>query len=154
MTKRKLEAIKGISTAKAEKVRDAALNVAKRPAFQTAKDLQADRDAHTVFVSTGCQELDAIFGGGVESGSITECARRQQPPPWNGLRLRIHPEPSPRRVRSLWRVPHGQDPALPDTLRDHLPSARLGWWRGAGALPRHGGHMCALNSLLPGRRAL
>ena len=72
ITKRKLEQIKGISTAKAEKLREAAGHVAKKPSFQTAKDLQIHRDAHTVLVSTGSSELDTIFGGGIESGSITE----------------------------------------------------------------------------------
>ena len=79
-------------------------SLARLARAQTAKDLQADRDAHVVHVSTGCPEvrarlhtprprlptkphcshsplslslslcsqLDAIFGGGVESGSITE----------------------------------------------------------------------------------
>ena len=72
ITRRKLEQIKGISTAKAEKLREAAANVAKKPSFQTAKDAIVDRAAHVVYVSTGCAELDAIFGGGIESGSITE----------------------------------------------------------------------------------
>ena len=72
ITKRKLESIKGISTAKAEKLIDAARNVAKRPCFQTAKDLQTDRDAHVVKITTGCADLDLIFNGGIESGSLTE----------------------------------------------------------------------------------
>lgn len=72
LTRRKLEAIKGISTAKADKMREAAANVAQRPAFQTAKDLQSERERNVVFVSTGSNELNQIFGGGIESGSITE----------------------------------------------------------------------------------
>ena len=72
LTMRKLEGIKGISTAKAIKLQEAARNVAKRPAFQSAKDLHAEREMHVVRVTTGSPEVDAIFGGGVESGSITE----------------------------------------------------------------------------------
>ena len=44
LTKRKLVAIKGISDAKAEKLREAASKVACKSGFQTAKDLQAQRD--------------------------------------------------------------------------------------------------------------
>ena len=45
MTKRKLEGIKGISTAKVEKLRDAASHVAKRPSFQVQKRGRLTRSA-------------------------------------------------------------------------------------------------------------
>ena len=111
LPKRKLVAIKGISDAKAEKLREAACKVAHKPGFQTAKDVQAQRDcsatrsasnappknprpskclpprrpsvsslglrprtAEVVRVTTGCDELNHLFGGGIESGAITEFA--------------------------------------------------------------------------------
>lgn len=49
MTRRKLEAAMGVSTAKAEKLREAALHVVKRPTFPTAID-QAERDVNFCFV--------------------------------------------------------------------------------------------------------
>lgn len=73
MTKRKLEQIKGISTAKAEKVRESAMKLlCSSRDFQTAKDLQQQRDGKIMHVTTGSPELDRILGGGLESGSITE----------------------------------------------------------------------------------
>ena len=73
MPKRKLEQVKGISTAKAEKIKEAAYKLAGTDrSFLTAKDLQAQRDRDVHRVTTGCAELDQILGGGVESGSITE----------------------------------------------------------------------------------
>ena len=73
MPKRKLEQVKGISSAKAEKIQEAATKlVGTDRSFQTAKDLQAQRDQNVYRVTTGCVELDEILGGGVESGSITE----------------------------------------------------------------------------------
>mmetsp|Transcript_51090 Transcript_51090/g.132673 ORF Transcript_51090/g.132673 Transcript_51090/m.132673 type:complete len:314 (+) Transcript_51090:162-1103(+) len=70
---RQLVLIKGLSDAKADKLLEAAMKlVPPVHRFQTAMDVQMRRDAEVVRISTGCAELDAIFGGGIESGSITE----------------------------------------------------------------------------------
>ena len=72
-SRRKLALIKGFSDAKVEKVYDAASKVdSDLLAFHTAADLQARRDSIIVRVTTGCDELNDILGGGIESSSITE----------------------------------------------------------------------------------
>ena len=58
--------IQGVSTPKVEKLREAAGHVAKRPAFQTAKDLQLDRDAHIDFYEYALWVRQAEPGVGEE----------------------------------------------------------------------------------------
>ncbi|KAK3781503.1 hypothetical protein RRG08_054842 [Elysia crispata] len=70
-TKKKLCTIKGISEAKMEKIKEAALKIIGESAFLTA--LQYSEKRKQVFkVSTGSQELDKLLGGGIESMAITE----------------------------------------------------------------------------------
>jgi len=71
MTKKKLCAIKGLSEAKVDKMREAVLKLGSGGNFVTA--LQASINRQAVFrLTTGSSELDAILGGGIESMSITE----------------------------------------------------------------------------------
>ena len=72
--------IKGISDAKADKLREAAAKVAKKLTFKTAKDLLHERECTVVKLRTGSAELDLILGGGVESSSISECVHPYQEP--------------------------------------------------------------------------
>lgn len=70
-TRKKLCTIKGISEAKMEKIKEAALKIIGESAFLTA--LQYAEKRKQVFkVSTGSQELDKLLGGGIESMAITE----------------------------------------------------------------------------------
>ncbi|XP_059157133.1 meiotic recombination protein DMC1/LIM15 homolog isoform X2 [Physella acuta] len=70
-TRKKLCAIKGISEAKMEKIKEAAAKLCGDSAFLTALEYSVKRKQ--VFkVSTGSQELDKLLGGGIESMAITE----------------------------------------------------------------------------------
>ncbi|RUS75520.1 hypothetical protein EGW08_016710 [Elysia chlorotica] len=70
-TRKKLCNIKGISEAKMEKIKEAALKIIGESAFVTALEYSEKRKQ--VFkVSTGSQELDKLLGGGIESMAITE----------------------------------------------------------------------------------
>ncbi|CAM1302493.1 DMC1 (predicted) [Pycnogonum litorale] len=69
-TKRKLCAVKGLSEAKVEKIKEVSSKLVD-PGFLTATEVSEKRK--NVFkLSTGSQELDKLLGGGVESMSITE----------------------------------------------------------------------------------
>jgi meiotic recombination protein DMC1 len=72
MTKKRLCAIKGLSEAKVDKIKEAVLKlVGTGGAFVTA--LQCSINRQSVFrLTTGCADLDAILGGGIDSMSITE----------------------------------------------------------------------------------
>ena len=91
MTKKKLCAIKGLSEAKVDKIREAVMKVGSggygckmlmRVVFMALSGfsyrnfvtaLQASINRQAVFrLATGSSELDAILGGGIESMSITE----------------------------------------------------------------------------------
>ncbi|KAF0991105.1 hypothetical protein HZS_7740 [Henneguya salminicola] len=69
-TKKKLLSIKGISEAKADKIKEAAAKVFNHT-FSTAYEFCEARKQ--IFrVSTGSEELNKLMGGGLESMSITE----------------------------------------------------------------------------------
>ena len=74
ITKKKLCAIKGLSEAKVDKIKEAILKVLGGTGgvgFVTA--LQASVNRRNVFrLSSGSTELDKLLGGGIESMSITE----------------------------------------------------------------------------------
>jgi len=70
-TKKKLCAIKGLSEAKVDKVKEVAAKLAGDDAFLTALQF-ADKRKQCFRVSTGSTELDKLMGGGMESMSITE----------------------------------------------------------------------------------
>ncbi|CAH1794133.1 unnamed protein product [Owenia fusiformis] len=70
-TKKKLCAIKGISEAKMEKIKEAATKMAGAGGFLTALEY-ADKRKQCFRITTGSTELDKLMGGGVESMSITE----------------------------------------------------------------------------------
>jgi len=62
--------IKGISETKATKIQSAAHKLVPM-GFQSASDFHAMRQ-DVLRLTTGCQELDKLLGGGIETGSITE----------------------------------------------------------------------------------
>jgi len=69
-SKRALMNVKGLSEAKAEKIKEASAKL-HDSGFISALEFSAKRSA--VFkVSTGCEEFDRLLGGGIESMSITE----------------------------------------------------------------------------------
>ncbi|KAL1951839.1 hypothetical protein VTO73DRAFT_988 [Trametes versicolor] len=68
--KKNLMAIKGISEQKAEKILAEALKIIPL-GFQSATEVHARR-AELVHITTGSKNLDALFGGGIETGAITE----------------------------------------------------------------------------------
>ena len=72
ITKKKLCAIKGLSEAKVDKIKEALIKSSgDNSLFITA--LQASSRRKNVFkLATGSQELDKLLGGGMESMSITE----------------------------------------------------------------------------------
>ena len=72
ITKKKLCAIKGLSEAKVDKIKEALLKSSgENNLFITA--LQASSRRKNVFkLATGSQDLDALLGGGIESMAITE----------------------------------------------------------------------------------
>lgn len=69
-TTKTLIGVKGISEAKAEKLKAAASQLVMC-GFTTATEVHRIR-ADLVYLSTGGKELDALLHGGVETGSITE----------------------------------------------------------------------------------
>ena len=70
---RRLLNIKGISDAKVLKMKEAAAKLGLQLLdFTTGRDLLRLREDKIVKVTTGCQDLDDILGGGIESSSITE----------------------------------------------------------------------------------
>jgi len=73
-TSKRLLAVKGISEAKAEKIREAARIFASEHlggAFVSAQEL-SERRATVFRLQSGSADLDRLLGGGVESQSITE----------------------------------------------------------------------------------
>ncbi|KAJ7786248.1 putative RAD1 protein [Mycena metata] len=71
MTPRKhLIAIKGISEQKADKIISEASKIMPM-GFQTATEVHAHR-SELVHITTGSKQLDALLGGGIETGAITE----------------------------------------------------------------------------------
>lgn len=69
---RDLAAIKGLSEAKIEKIREAARKLDCRGnIFKTGLEMKEKRKS-VYSITTGAKALDAILGGGIETGSITE----------------------------------------------------------------------------------
>jgi Rad51/Helix-hairpin-helix domain len=69
---RDLIAIKGLSEAKVEKIREAARKLDCRGSqFKSGLEVKEKRKA-VISVTTGSTELNKILGGGIETGSITE----------------------------------------------------------------------------------
>ncbi|KAK7064276.1 putative DNA repair protein RAD51 [Favolaschia claudopus] len=65
-----LVAIKGISEQKADKIIAEATKIIPM-GFQTATEVHANR-SELVHITTGSKQLDALLGGGIETGAITE----------------------------------------------------------------------------------
>ncbi|CAK5280511.1 unnamed protein product [Mycena citricolor] len=65
-----LVAIKGISEQKADKILAEASKIVPM-GFQTATEVHAHR-SELVHITTGSKQLDALLGGGIETGAITE----------------------------------------------------------------------------------
>ncbi|EEC08841.1 meiotic recombination protein DMC1/LIM15 homolog [Ixodes scapularis] len=70
-TRKKLCAIKGISEAKVDKIKEVVAKIADGGGFLTALEV-CEKRRHVFRVSTGSKELDKLMGGGVESMAITE----------------------------------------------------------------------------------
>lgn len=69
---RDLVAIKGFSEARVEKIREAAKKLDGRGGtFKTGNEVK-ERRKQVIRITTGATALDAILGGGIETGSITE----------------------------------------------------------------------------------
>jgi meiotic recombination protein DMC1 len=69
---RDLVAIKGLSDAKVEKIREAAKKLDCRGAtFKTGLEVKEKRKS-VIHLTTGSTALDKILGGGIETASITE----------------------------------------------------------------------------------
>jgi len=69
---RDLCAIKGLSEAKVEKIREAARKLDCRGnVFKTGLEVK-ERRRNVIPITTGSSALDGILGGGIETGSITE----------------------------------------------------------------------------------
>ena len=88
--------------------------------FQSAKEVEQQRQTTIVKISTGCAALDEMLGGGIESKAITEvfggAARRRRRQAGRSPTAAAHRRAMPRCRR---RVAHGQDAAVPHTVRDH-----------------------------------
>lgn len=69
-TRKALCEIKGLSEPKIDKIRDAALKLVGA-GFITGTEARQKRQS-VYNISTGCQSLNDIIGGGIESASITE----------------------------------------------------------------------------------
>jgi len=69
-TKKSLTSIKGISEVKATKMLTEAEKMVPM-GFTTASDYHKQR-AEIIHITTGSKQLDALLGGGIETGSITE----------------------------------------------------------------------------------
>ncbi|KAK8812835.1 hypothetical protein WA538_001766 [Blastocystis sp. DL] len=69
-TMKKLIEVKGISEAKGQKIQQAAMKLVPMGFTSATEYNEARKDL--IHISTGCKELDAILGGGMEAGSITE----------------------------------------------------------------------------------
>ena len=73
VTKKKLCAIKGLSEAKVEKIKEALLKSRGGENCRFVTALQVSSNRKNVYkLATGSQELDKLLGGGIESMAITE----------------------------------------------------------------------------------
>ena len=64
-------AIKGLSEAKLEKLQEAAKKI-QPSGFLSGAEVLRSNIATKIFITTGSKDLDAILGGGLETGSVTE----------------------------------------------------------------------------------
>ncbi|KAI3437822.1 hypothetical protein D9Q98_000269 [Chlorella vulgaris] len=72
-TKKRLSEIKGLSEAKVEKMQEACKQLCPQfSGFQTAKEVESQRQTSVVKISTGSMALDELLGGGIETKAITE----------------------------------------------------------------------------------
>lgn len=71
MTKKRLCAIKGLSEAKVDKIKEAIGKMFSGAAFCTALQVN-ERRKQCYHITTGSGELDKLIGGGIESMAITE----------------------------------------------------------------------------------
>ncbi|GAB5032511.1 dna repair protein rad51 [Nannochloropsis oceanica] len=69
-TIRKLTDIKGISDQKALKIKEVAYKLVPMGFLTAAQQLETRKDL--IQLSTGSKDLDALLGGGIETGSLTE----------------------------------------------------------------------------------
>ncbi|KAH8082282.1 Rad51-domain-containing protein [Filobasidium floriforme] len=69
-TRRNLLKIKGLSEAKVEKLKEAAAKMLP-PTFATAAEIGLRREC-CVMITTGSKTVDAMLGGGIQTGSLTE----------------------------------------------------------------------------------
>ncbi|KAL6772113.1 DMC1 [Auxenochlorella protothecoides x Auxenochlorella symbiontica] len=70
--KKRLVEIKGLSEAKIDKLVEASRNACPNFGIMSARDFEGQRQRQIVHISTGCQALDELLGGGIESKAITE----------------------------------------------------------------------------------
>ena len=73
-SKRKLIQIKGLSEAKVEKLCDVGEKICPITEFHSSKFLLDWRQSNLFHLTTGCDDLNKILGGGIETRSITEFA--------------------------------------------------------------------------------
>ncbi|KAK9829745.1 hypothetical protein WJX72_007642 [[Myrmecia] bisecta] len=71
-TKKKLTEIKGLSEAKIDKMVEAAKKLCPTMGWQSAKEVEMQRNKDIVKISTGAQAVNELLGGGIESRAITE----------------------------------------------------------------------------------
>lgn len=70
-TKKQMTAIKGISEAKMEKMKEAAAKMTDSTFMSAHEYFQQRQNIH--YITTGCKEFDTLLGGkGIESMAITE----------------------------------------------------------------------------------
>ena len=84
-TRKALAQVKGLSEAKVDKIREAALKISGA-GFITGTEARVRRN-NVVHISSGSSALDAILGGGIESGSITEAFGMKQHSLFCGVNL-------------------------------------------------------------------
>eukprot|EP00877_Chromochloris_zofingiensis_P009832 jgi/Chrzof1/5101/Cz15g11140.t1 len=72
VTKKKLQAVKGLSEAKAEKMVEAARKVTDTGNWMTGSDAMLKRQREIVKISSGCQAVNELLAGGFETKAITE----------------------------------------------------------------------------------
>jgi DNA repair protein RAD51 len=58
--------------------------------FQTAGQFEKEREQNTAYISTGSKEFDALLGGGVETGSLTEIYGEFRTGKVTKLQARLH----------------------------------------------------------------
>ncbi|CAG9463845.1 unnamed protein product [Pedinophyceae sp. YPF-701] len=71
-TRKVICAVKGISEAKAEKALDAAMKLVPGAGFVTGTMAYQKRMQSILHITTGCEALNEVLGGGIETQAITE----------------------------------------------------------------------------------